>query len=132
MKTITQATVETAISSIFTKEDVLKLLAEQAQELEANKPAPTAKLSKEVIGDIVSAITDLYERAVEDGIGETDFDSLGEDADVELSGREILVTIDSTSVVYDLTRNIERCYPSHDDLMVEIEDILERASGSEE
>ena len=98
--TFTTATVQSCISSIFSKDDVLNLLEQQKAEILASipEPKPTTELSREVIRKVADALLAAFESEVKNGLANFDFDDIANDAEVEIGyDRTIVMTIDDRS-----------------------------------
>lgn len=107
--TITTATVQSCISSIFSKEDVLNLLEQQKAEILASIPEPVPQVVTEVITvpygvtrDILRRVADAvlasFEDSIKSGLHNTDFDDIVNDCDIEVDyDKRIRLIIDSRS-----------------------------------
>ena len=98
--TITAATVQSCISSIFSKEDVLNLLEQQKAEILSLIPEPktTTELSRDIIRKLADTVLASFEASIESGLANVDFDDIANDAEVEIGyDRTISVSIDSRS-----------------------------------
>lgn len=143
MKTFEQATVETSISSIFTKEDVLRLLESQANalraEFEASTPEPAATptltgVTRETLRKVADAILEQFEEVIEAGVKACDFEDMIEQS-VELSigyDNRIEVSADDRGMKEDVEENIRGELPDTEALMSliaqELSDELDTAS----
>lgn len=80
--TTTAATVQSCISSIFSKEDVLKLLEEQKAELLAS--VPTYKPTRKDLLELAESISQAFIEAIDQGIENIDTDSILDNVEVSL------------------------------------------------
>jgi hypothetical protein len=94
--TITAATVQSCISSIFSKEDVLKLLEEQKAELLAS--VPTYKPTRKDLLELAELISLTFIDAIDQGLGNIDTDSMLDNVVVNLgNGRCIELSMNDRS-----------------------------------
>lgn len=87
--TTTAATVQSCISSIFSKEDVLKLLQEQEAELLASASTyimrhNTYKPTRKDLLEIAESISQAFIEAIDQGIENIDTDSILDNVEVSL------------------------------------------------
>jgi hypothetical protein len=127
---ITAATVQSCISSIFSKDDVLNLLEQQKAEILASIPAwyepkPTTELSRDILRKLADAVLASFETSIEEGLGNVDFDDIARDADVEIGyDRTIEINIDSRSVTSAVNEAINDELPDAEGLADLIEQEL--------
>jgi len=124
---ITAATVQSCISSIFSKDDVLNLLEQQKAEILASipEPKPATELSRNVIRRLADALLASFETSIEEGLGNVDFDDIARDADVEIGyDRTIEINIDSRSVTSAVNEAINDELPDAEGLTDLIEQEL--------
>jgi len=98
--TITAATVQSCISSIFSKEDVLNLLEQQKAEILSliPEPKPTTEISREIIRKVADAVFAAFESDIKSGLANVDFSDIANEAEVEIGyDRTIEVNIDERS-----------------------------------
>lgn len=89
---ITAATVQSCISSIFSKEDVLNLLEQQKAEILASipEPKPTMQISRELLLKAASEILGAFESSISDGLRNVDFDDIANEADIEIDWQKTI------------------------------------------
>ena len=95
---ITAATVQSCISSIFSKDDVLNLLEQQKAEILASipEPKPAMQVSRELLLKAASEILGAFESSIKDGLHNVDFDDIANEADIEVDWQKtIQIRIDS-------------------------------------
>jgi len=100
--TITAATVQSCISSIFSKDDVLNLLEQQRVEILASipEPKPTTELSRDILRRVADAVLASFEDSIESGLANTDFNDIVNDCDIEVDyDKRIRLIIDGRSTV---------------------------------
>jgi hypothetical protein len=90
--TTTAATVQSCISSIFSKEDVLKLLQEQEAELLASASAyimrhNTYKPTRKDLLELAESISEAFVEAIDRGVDNIDTNSILDCVEIELNGR---------------------------------------------
>lgn len=98
--TFVTATVQSCISSIFSKEDVLNLLEQQKAEILASipEPKPTTELSRDIIRIVADAVFAAFESDIKNGLANVDFSDIANEAEVEIGyDRTIEVNIDERS-----------------------------------
>lgn len=106
-QSITAATVQSCISSIFSKDDVLNLLEQQKAEILASIPEPEpqvltvpyfAPISREVLEKVAAAVLASFEDSLKDGLRNVDFQDILNECDVEVSyDKRIELSIDDRS-----------------------------------
>ena len=102
---ITTATVQSCIASIFTKEDVLNLLEQQKAEILASIPKPEPQVvtvpyavTREMLLKVASEIISTFEQSIDDGLRNTDFQDIVNDCDIEVTyDKRIEINIDGRS-----------------------------------
>ena len=94
--TITAATVQSCVSSIFSKEDVLKLLVDQRAELLAS--ASTYKPTRKDLLVLAESISESYIEAIKKGLQNINTDSILDNVEVNLdNGRCIELSMNDRS-----------------------------------
>lgn len=97
---ITAATVQSCISSIFSKEDVLNLLEQQKAEIITSvpEPKPAMQVSRELLLRAASAISAAFESSIRDGLHNLDFNDIVNEADIEIDySKTLQIRVDSRS-----------------------------------
>lgn len=96
----TTATVQSCISSIFSKEDVLNLLEQQRAEILASipEPKPTNELSRDIIRRLADAVLASFETSIESGLANVDFDDIANEGDWRIDyDKTLSISIDDRS-----------------------------------
>jgi hypothetical protein len=122
--TTTAATVQSCISSIFSKEDVLKLLEEQKAELLAS--VPTYKPTRKDLLELAELISQTFIDAIDQGIENIDTDSIL-DNNVEVSldnGRCIELSMNAGSFKEECLDCIEFVLPKWESIADCIEEFI--------
>ena len=102
---ITTATVQSCISSIFSKEDVLNLLEQQKAEILASIPKPEPQvvtvpyaITREMLLKVASAVISTFEQSIDDGLRNTDFQDIVNECDIEIDWqKQLRISIDDRS-----------------------------------
>ena len=130
---ITTATVQSCISSIFSKEDVLNLLEQQRVEILASipEPKPTTELSRDIIRRVADALLACFESDIKSGLANVDFDDIVNDCDIEVDyDKRIRLSIDSRSAVDAVNEAIGYELPDAEGVADLIEQEIDKAKHS--
>ena len=128
--TTTAATVQSCISSIFSKEDVLKLLQEQEAELLASASTyimrhNTYKPTRKDLLEIAESISQAFIEAIDQGIENIDTNSILDDVEVSLdNGRCIELSMNDKSFQEECLECIEFVLPTWESIADCIEEGL--------
>lgn len=135
---ITAATVQSCISSIFSKEDVLNLLEQQKAEILASIPAwyepkPTMQVSRELLLQAASEILGAFESSISDGLHNVDFDDIANEADIEIDWQKtIQIRIDGRNAADTCEEAIRYELPDSEVIADLILEQLDPKSGIEQ
>jgi hypothetical protein len=134
---ITTATVQSCISSIFSKEDVLNLLEQQKAEILASIPEPKPQVvtvpyavTHEMLLEVASAVISTFEQSIEDGLRNTCFQDIVDECDIEVSyDKRLQVCIDDRSAASAVNEAISYELPDSETLADLIAKTLKDAQG---
>ena len=132
---ITAATVQSCISSIFSKDDVLNLLEQQKAEILASipEPKPATEISRELLLKAASAISAAFESSISDGLRNVDFDDIANEADIEIDWQKtIQISIDSRNAAESCEEAIRYELPDSEVIADLILEQLDPKSGIEQ
>lgn len=132
---ITAATVQSCISSIFSKEDVLNLLEQQKAEILASipEPKPTMQISRELLLQAASEILGAFESSISDGLRNVDFDDIANEADIEIDWQKtIQIRIDGRNAADSCEESIRYELPDSEVIADLILEQLDPRSGTEQ
>ena len=128
--TTTAATVQSCISSIFSKEDVLKLLQEQEAELLASASTyimrhNTYKPTRKDLLELAESISQAFIEAIDQGIENIDTNSILDNVEVSLdNGRCIELSMNDKSFQEECLDCIEFVLPTWESIADCIEEGL--------
>lgn len=127
--TTTAATVQSCISSIFSKEDVLKLLQEQEAELLASASAyimrhNTYKPTRKDLLELAESISEAFVEAIDRGVDNIDTNSILDCVDIDLHEREIQLSMNDRSFTDECVECITFTLPTWDSIADCIEEGL--------
>jgi hypothetical protein len=137
--TITTATVQSCISSIFSKEDVLNLLEQQKAEILASIPKPEPQVVTEVVTvpygvtremllQAASAVISTFEQSINDGLRNTDFQDIVNECDIEIDYNKCIeLRIDDRSAALAVNEAIGYELPDSECLADLIQETLKEA-----
>lgn len=129
---ITAATVQSCISSIFSKDDVLNLLEQQKAEILASipKPEPTTQISREVLLKVASAVISTFEHSIDDGLRNIDFQDIVNECDIEIDWqKQLRISIDDRSAGQAVNEAIGYELPDSECLADLIQETLKEAQS---
>lgn len=134
---ITAATVQSCISSIFSKEDVLNLLEQQKAEILASIPKPEPQVvtvpyavTREMLLKVASAVIGTFEQSIDDGLRNTDFQDILNECDVEIGyDKRIELHIDDRSAAQAVNEAIGYELPDSEALADLIQEELQSAQS---
>lgn len=135
--TITTATVQSCISSIFSKEDVLNLLEQQKAEILASIPKPEPQVvtvpygvTREMLLKAASAVISTFEQSINDGLRNTDFQDIVNECDIEIAyDKRIELRIDDRSAAQAVNEAIGYELPDSEAIADLIEEELQSAQS---
>ena len=134
---ITTATVQSCISSIFSKEDVLNLLEQQKAEILASIPKPEPQvvtvpyaITREMLLKVASAVISTFEQSIDDGLRNTDFQDIVNECDIEIDWqKQLRISIDDRSAAQAVNEAIGYELPDSEALADLIEEELRDAQS---
>lgn len=132
-----QATVETSISSIFSREDVLRLLEQQKAEILASIPKSEPQVvtvpygvTREMLLQAATAVISTFEQSINDGLRNTDFEDILNECDIEIGYNKCIeLRIDGRSAALAVSEVIGYELPGYEAIADLIEEELQSAQS---
>lgn len=134
---ITTATVQSCISSIFSKEDVLNLLEQQKAEILASIPKPEPQvvtvpyaITREMLLKVASAVISTFEQSIDDGLRNTDFQDIVNECDIDIDwNKQLTLRVDDRSAAQAVNEAIGYELPDSEALADLIQEELQSAQS---